>query len=77
MKLTQILYKQNIGWHFKKHWQVQAKRKPLKTEGMKILEDKGVHLYQPDDFLKEKRVIEKYAKLFLCDLSIKIWHFQD
>lgn len=59
MKLTQILFKQNIGWYFKKHWPIQAKRKPIKTELLKAFEEKSIPLYNPEDFLKEERVLEK------------------
>lgn len=68
MKITQILFKQHIGWHFKKHWQVQAKKTPMKTEVIDMLKNKGIHLHKPEDFLNEKRFIEKCAKLFLWSL---------
>lgn len=60
MKISQILCKHHIGWHFKKHWQVQSKRTPILTDALKVLQAKGVTIYTPEDILKEKRTLEKY-----------------
>ncbi|CAH0550591.1 unnamed protein product [Brassicogethes aeneus] len=60
MKLTPILRKQHIGWHFTKHWQVQGKKKPIETGAEAILTQKGIEVVKPDDILREKRVKETY-----------------
>lgn len=63
MKITQILYKQHIGWNFVKQWNALAKRKPLKTDAFKVLEAQGIPIYTPEDILKEQRTFERYVNL--------------
>lgn len=60
MKITQILFKQHIGWHFAKHWHVQARKKPLATPALKILQDAGIPVHKPEDILTEERTLQKY-----------------
>lgn len=59
MKLTQILYKQHIGWHFTKHWHYQARKKVAKADALTVLEKKSVPIHRAEDFLKEERTFEK------------------
>lgn len=76
MKITQILYKQHIGWHFVKHWRIQARKKPLKTDAFKALEAQGIPIYTPQDILKEERTFEKYFILMIFEISIvKLFSF--
>lgn len=55
MKLTEVLLKQNIGWHFKEFWAAQKVRKIIDTGAKKILETKGIPVYKPDDILSAKK----------------------
>ncbi|XP_057661478.1 39S ribosomal protein L37, mitochondrial [Diorhabda carinulata] len=59
MRKTAVLRSQHIGWHFYKHWVIQGKRRPIETGAEKVLKNKNITLYKPEDFLKEKRVFEK------------------
>lgn len=56
MKLTVILFRQHIGWHFKKHWRVQGKRKITETSALKILKQNGIPVYEPKDILGKKQL---------------------
>lgn len=59
MKITQVLCKHHIGWFFKKHWHVQGRKKPVKSNIVQSLENRGITVYQPEDILKEERTLEK------------------
>lgn len=59
MRVTQILLKQHIGWHFQQHWRVQGKRKILNTSAEKVLKSKGIEIEDAREFLKEKVVHER------------------
>ncbi|XP_066142653.1 large ribosomal subunit protein mL37 [Euwallacea fornicatus] len=60
MRVTQVLSKQHIGWHFQNHWHVQGKRKVLKTAAETVLKAKGIKIVDPNQFLKEKVVYERF-----------------
>nr|CAH7728461.1 unnamed protein product [Callosobruchus chinensis] len=59
MRISPVLFRQHIGWHFTKHWAVQGKRKPTNTGAEKILKQKGVQVFKPEDILYEKKAYEK------------------
>ncbi|CAH1956578.1 unnamed protein product [Acanthoscelides obtectus] len=59
MRLSPVLFRQHIGWHFEKHWRVQGKRKPVNTGVEKNLIRAGLQVIKPEDILKEKRTFEK------------------
>lgn len=42
MRITAALCRQHIGTMFKRHWQIQGKRIPHKTNAFLALEKKGV-----------------------------------
>lgn len=54
MRLTRVLLKQHIGWHFQKHWNVQRKRKVQINPVIKDLQKKGIAIEDPNEFIKEK-----------------------
>ncbi|KAB0804351.1 hypothetical protein PPYR_01321 [Photinus pyralis] len=56
MKLYSVLFRQHIGWHFKKNWRTQGKKVASDTGIAKILADRGIPLYQPRDILDPARV---------------------
>ncbi|KAK5647641.1 hypothetical protein RI129_002533 [Pyrocoelia pectoralis] len=56
MKLYGLLFRQHIGWHFKKHWRIQGKKVAVNTEIAKILAEKGIPLYEPKDVLSDIKV---------------------
>ncbi|XP_066262593.1 large ribosomal subunit protein mL37 [Euwallacea similis] len=60
MRVTQILLKQHIGRHFQNHWHVQGKRKVLETSAETVLKAKGIKIEDPNEFLKEKVVYERF-----------------
>lgn len=73
MKITQVLCKHHIGWHFFKHWQVQGKKKPVKTNIVKALQGRGITIHNPEDILKEEKTFERYSVFIsfvraLCNL---------
>ncbi|XP_050294808.1 39S ribosomal protein L37, mitochondrial [Anthonomus grandis grandis] len=59
MRVTQILLKQHIGWHFQKHWRFQGKRRVNDTGAEKVLKEKGIPVEDANAFLKEKIVRER------------------
>ncbi|XP_062127244.1 large ribosomal subunit protein mL37 isoform X2 [Drosophila sulfurigaster albostrigata] len=54
MRLTNKLYAQHIGWHFKKHWQVQGRRVPKDTGAAAELLKMGVQVKTSEDVLNPK-----------------------
>lgn len=60
MRLTQILYRQRIGWHLKQIWKVQSRREVVLTKAEKILREKGVDIIDPNEFVSiKKKLTEK------------------
>lgn len=55
MKLTQILYRQHIGWHLKQIWKVQSRRQVVLTKAEKLLREKGVDIIDPNEFVRTKK----------------------
>ncbi|XP_013184709.2 large ribosomal subunit protein mL37 [Amyelois transitella] len=54
MKLSQILYRQHIGFMFKKHWIIQGKRVPFDTGVENALKARGIPVEDALEFVKEK-----------------------
>ncbi|XP_053613684.1 large ribosomal subunit protein mL37 [Plodia interpunctella] len=54
MKLSQILYRQHIGFMFKKHWLVQGKKVPIETGVEQVLKARGIPVEDALEFVKEK-----------------------
>ncbi|KAH8306456.1 hypothetical protein KR018_011842 [Drosophila ironensis] len=54
MRLTNRLCAQHIGWHFKKHWQVQGRRVPKETGATAELLKLGVNVRTPEEILNPK-----------------------
>lgn len=55
MRLTNKLCAQHIGWHFKKHWQVQGRRVPRETGAAAELLKMGIRVKTPDELLNKKQ----------------------
>lgn len=51
MRITSTLYRQHIGFMFKRHWQVQGKRRVQETNTARDLEQLGKIVTDPKDFL--------------------------
>lgn len=54
MKLSNVLYRQHVGFMFKKHWLVQGKRVPIDTGIEESLKAKGIPVEDAQEFVKEK-----------------------
>ncbi|VVD01545.1 unnamed protein product [Leptidea sinapis] len=54
MKLSRVLYRQHIGFMFKKHWLVQGSRVPIDTGVEKYLKEKGIKVEDALEFIKEE-----------------------
>lgn len=54
MKLSNVLYRQHVGFMFKKHWLVQGKRVPIDTGIEECLKAKGILVEDAQEFVKEK-----------------------
>lgn len=59
MKISTVLLRQHIGWHFSKNWVVQGRRKPIGTGVEKVLKERNVQVFKPEDILKKKKSFEK------------------
>lgn len=57
MRFTQILYRQHIGFMFKKHWLVQGKRVPRDSGTEAMLKAQGIQVSQAVDVLKQPHLI--------------------
>lgn len=80
MKLTQILFRQHIGRHLKKHWMVQGKKVARETAAFKYLAENNIPVYDANDIIKEERTIEPVEiigfepKPQLLDKTHPNWH---
>lgn len=54
MKLTSILYRQHIGFMFKKHWQVQGQRRVQETNAAIALNALGKKISDSKEFMTRK-----------------------
>lgn len=54
MRITNTLFAQHIGTMFKRHWQIQGKRTPVKTAAFAALEEKGVPIVEAIDLVNPK-----------------------
>ncbi|ENN80062.1 39S ribosomal protein L37, mitochondrial [Dendroctonus ponderosae] len=53
MRPTPTLFKQNIGWHFRKLWHIKGNRKVLDIGSEKILKKQGIATEDPNEFIKD------------------------
>lgn len=60
MKLTQVVFRQHIGWHFQQLWKLKSKRQIEQTKAHEVLKSKGVTIIEPDEILYPKPPYEKY-----------------
>ncbi|KAH8358492.1 hypothetical protein KR093_000471 [Drosophila rubida] len=80
MRLTNKLYAQHIGWHFKKHWQVQGRRVPKDTGAAADLLKMGVQVKTSEDVLNPKRepklveIVGAVDKPIVEDETHPNWH---
>ena len=59
MRLTSTLYRQHIGYFFKKHWLVQGKRTLLESGAESELGKRGIDVLDPNDLITEQKKIER------------------
>lgn len=59
MKFSQILYKQRIGYHFKKHWLVQGRKKIIDTGAEDNLLKRGATIVKAEELLYKPQQYEK------------------
>ncbi|CRL07427.1 CLUMA_CG020397, isoform A [Clunio marinus] len=52
MRFTAVLRAQHLGFYFKKHWQVQGRRKVMKTGCYSVLNDLGIDIKDPKKYLE-------------------------
>ncbi|ALC46851.1 mRpL37 [Drosophila busckii] len=80
MRLTNKLFAQHIGWHFKKHWQVQGRRVPRETGAAAELLKFGIQVKSPEELLNTKHefqfvnVVGAHPKPVADDQSNPNWH---
>ncbi|XP_058452028.1 large ribosomal subunit protein mL37 [Malaya genurostris] len=55
MRFTAVLFRQHIGFHFKKHWITQGKRVPAETGAQTELAARGIPVVDPNELIKTKR----------------------
>lgn len=61
MKLTQIVFRQPIGWHFQQLWKLKSKRRIIETKAHEVLKSKGATIIEPDEILYPKKPRERYG----------------
>lgn len=61
MKLTQILLKQNIGWHLKQIWKVKSRRQVILTKAESILKEKGFKTEDANAVVSLKKPLKRYV----------------
>lgn len=54
MKLSQVLFKQNIGRQTRTNWYSQGKKHVLDTYAERSLAEKGIHVIDPEEILSPK-----------------------
>lgn len=80
MRLTQILYRQHIGRHFKAKWAQWSKKSIVQSDVMQVLDREKIPVYEPEDILLEKRSEPKFKDYDLAptpitfDRSHPNWH---
>lgn len=78
MRFTNKLYAQHLGWHFKKHWQVQGKRIPRDTGAAVELEKLGIQIKDPKEVLETKvefqRLVFGECHFFYCTKFLKFYN---
>ncbi|KAL1375215.1 hypothetical protein pipiens_017626 [Culex pipiens pipiens] len=55
MRLTSVVLRQHIGFHFKRHWIVQGKRVPSETGATAELAARGIPVVDPNALIRERR----------------------
>ncbi|XP_055641492.1 39S ribosomal protein L37, mitochondrial [Toxorhynchites rutilus septentrionalis] len=56
MRLSTVLLRQHIGFHFKKHWIIQGKRVPMETGADVELAARGIPVVDPNELIKDHKV---------------------
>lgn len=55
MKLTEVLCRQNIGWHLKQIWKIKSRRQVVLTRAEKVLKEKGVQIEDATEVISLKK----------------------
>lgn len=56
MRLSTVLLRQHIGFHFKRHWILKGKRVPSETGAEAELVARGIPFVDPNEVIKEHKV---------------------
>lgn len=75
MRITQICFRQPIGWHFQQLWKYQSKRRILRTKAHKVLAERNITVTEPEEILYPKKPHEKYVSVVLFDYHLVIIWF--
>ncbi|CAO1438750.1 unnamed protein product [Diamesa hyperborea] len=66
MRLTNVLFRQHIGFMFKKHWRIQGKRTPLETVSKSELLAKNIIVKDPKSYVEnQNKVVKKFERVTL------------
>lgn len=55
MKLTEVLFKQHIGWHLKQLWKIRSQRQVLLTKAEKVLKERGCEIEDAKQVISLKK----------------------
>jgi large subunit ribosomal protein L37 len=51
MRITNVLFRQHIGFMTKRHWRIQGKRTPTDSGALAALEARGIKVTDTKEFL--------------------------
>lgn len=51
MRITNVLFRQHLGFMMKRHWRIQGKRTPTETGAQMALEARGMKVLDPKEYL--------------------------
>ncbi|XP_001662478.2 39S ribosomal protein L37, mitochondrial [Aedes aegypti] len=64
MRFSAVLFRQHIGFHFKKHWIIQGKRVPSETGAQAELAARGIPVVlDPTELIRERREVDLNLKV--------------
>jgi large subunit ribosomal protein L37 len=63
MKFSNVLFRQHIGFMFKKHWRVQGQRTPLETSARLNLEANGYKVVDAKEYFFQKPKIQERIEI--------------
>ncbi|XP_049782096.1 39S ribosomal protein L37, mitochondrial [Schistocerca cancellata] len=69
MRATSSLFRQHLGWHFKRKWKIHGAKVINNTPAEEVLISLGKTVHNPDDILYEKRPFQKVNIVGTQDLE--------